>query len=465
MESFNTSSPFNGETLAHFNYLEADQLELKLKQAEQMAHKARRQSWLTRQKILLGLQHNLLAKKHELALLISQEMGKPLAEALAEVEKSATVFSYYAQEGEHQLKSEEVIANYHSMTLTKEPMGIVLSILPWNFPVWQWARVAAPAIAIGNILLFKHAEPTAGVAQVLHQLSAEVEPGQIVNLVISHQQTKAVIEDSRVKGVSFTGSTRGGRQVAAIAGAALKKTVLELGGNDAYVIFNDANLESAVKSCVKSRFLNTGQSCVAGKRFIIHKDVFGDFVNRYRAVTLELKYVFKNTESGDLGPLVNQRACAELERQIDFAKLHSKDRNEFKIEKWIELGSRLASGCYFPVMALIEPPRTKEWMAEELFGPVPQFYSYGKWEEAAQLVNLSPYGLGGGVFTSQSPEAAKSYMQDLDVGMVTFNDFVKSDPRAPFGGVKDSGWGKELSEIGLLEFANLKTSGFGGRSV
>ncbi|MEV4143574.1 NAD-dependent succinate-semialdehyde dehydrogenase [Amycolatopsis sp. NPDC049691] len=377
----------------------------------------------------------------ELARLAHEEMGKPLDEAVAEVEFSASIYSYYAANAEAFLADEpvELLAGEGTAFVRRQPIGVLLGIMPWNYPYYQVARFAAPNLALGNTIVLKHAPQCPESAAALQRIftDAGYPEGCYVNVSASNEQVAEAIADVRVRGVSFTGSERGGAQVAETAGRNLKKVVLELGGSDPFLVLSTEDMEATVQAAVDARFENTGQACNAGKRFIVADDLYDEFLDRFTEKVL--------ANADGLAPLSSVTAAERLEEQVeravaDGATLVCEGRRE---------------GAFFPPGVLTGLSPASPSAAEELFGPVATVYRAGSEAEAVELANSTPYGLGSYVFTTD-PEQAMRVADRIEAGMVFVNGVGLEGPELPFGGIKRSGFGRELGRAGIDEFANKK---------
>lgn len=409
-------------------------------------------SHTSRREIVERIADVLDALRDELAHMMTVEMGKPLSQARAEVDKCSTACRYLASVAATTLASEWIDIDGARTELRYDPMGVVLAIMPWNFPLWQFIRFAAPAILAGNAVVLKHAPNVMGSAELM--VSALHEAGVPVDLVqhlrIDETAVARVIADPRIRAVTFTGSTRGGSAVAALAGAAVKKTILELGGNDPYIVFGDADIAAAVEACVRGRMVNSGQSCIAAKRFLVHASVLGEVTDRLAAAFDALSVGDPMDDATEIGPL---------------ARRDLRDGLLDQVERSLALGARVlthrsqsdmpVNGWYVAPMLLTDASQESPLFREELFGPVAGVWSFTTDEEAVAMANDSRYGLAAAVFT-QDLERASRIAAQLQCGTVAINDFVRSDVRLPFGGVKDSGYGRELGTIGLREFTSIK---------
>ncbi len=393
----------------------------------------------------------LRQRKQELAALITREMGKLSGEAEAEVEKCALVCDYYAENGPRFLADEAVASDASRSYVAYQPLGTVLAVMPWNFPFWQVFRFAAPALVAGNTGVLKHASNVPGCALAIETIfrDAGFPEGVFRSLMIQASQVKGVIEDPRIHAVTLTGSEPAGRQVAAAAGAALKKSVLELGGSDPFIVLEDCDLEETVKQGVASRFLNAGQSCIAAKRFIVVEAIADAFLARFREAVSALRPGDPEDPGTTLAPMARTDLRDELHQQVSDS---------------IEQGAVPLVGCapvegrgafYQPSILDRVGPGMRAW-DEELFGPVAIVIRARDEEEALTIANGSRFGLGGSVWTTDS-ERGERLARRVQSGCCFVNGMVKSDPRLPFGGIKDSGYGRELSWHGIHEFVNAKT--------
>ncbi|PTN08907.1 NAD-dependent succinate-semialdehyde dehydrogenase [Mangrovibacterium marinum] len=415
------------------------------------------QSWRNsgfeqRSGLMLRLGELLLSKKEWLSVLISSEMGKLKREAIAEVEKCAWVCRYYAENAEQFLANEPVDIEARKAFVSYQPLGTVLAVMPWNFPFWQVFRFLAPALMAGNTGLLKHASNVPGCALAIEQMVEEAGfPANVFRtILVAGAELKPIIEDPRVKAVTLTGSTPAGKAVAATAGAVLKKTVLELGGSDPYIILDDAQIPEAARLCASARLLNAGQSCIGAKRFIVLDRVYEAFLEQFLNE-------MKAARFGD--PLDEETLLAPM------ARLDLRDELHQQVQKSVQQGARLLCGGYipegeaafYPATVLADVKAGMPAYDEELFGPVAALFRVKTEEEAIALANDTVFGLGAAVFTSDHEKGLKLAEKGLDAGCVFINDFVKSDPRLPFGGIKQSGYGRELSLVGIREFVNVKT--------
>ena len=448
---FKSINPYNGELLAEFPAWEPEHLEQALAQAAAAAPGWAATAVAERAAVVRRAGMLLRERREGLARLITLEMGKRYGEALGEVDKCALACDYYADHGPAFIADEAIGSDASLSFVAYQPLGTVLAVMPWNFPFWQVFRFAAPALVAGNTGLLKHASNVPQCALAIEEVlrDAGVPAGVFHTLMIRADQVAAVIEDPRVHAVTLTGSEPAGRQVAATAGGCLKKTVLELGGSDPFIVLEDADLELAVQQAVVSRFLNGGQSCIAAKRFIVVDAIADQFLPRFQAAVAALKPGDPMDEGTTLAPLARPDLRDELQRQVSDS---------------IGAGAVALTGCqplpgsntaYAPSILDRVTPGMRAY-SEELFGPVAIVIRARDERDALRIANDSPFGLGGSVWT-QDTVRGEALARQLECGCVFVNGLVKSDPRLPFGGIKRSGYGRELSHHGLREFVNAKT--------
>jgi len=449
--TFRSINPANGNTLGETESFTLSQLEAALNAAATAAPAWRARTLPDRCQLLREAAAVLRRRATELARLITLEMGKPITESQAEVEKSALACEYYADMAPAFLADEVIESDAGRSLVAYQPLGTVLAIMPWNFPFWQVFRFAAPALAAGNTGLLKHASNVPQCALAIEHAFREagLPEGVFRSLMIPSTQVAHVIEDRRVHAVTLTGSEPAGRQVAAAAGAQIKKSVLELGGSDAFVVLEDADLEQAVATAVKSRFLNTGQSCIAAKRFIVVDAVADDFLARFKEGVEALVMGDPLKESTQLGPLARVDLRDELHRQVV-------DSIAQGAEAVTGCNPETGAGAYYQASILDRVRPGIRAYHEELFGPVASVIRALDEEDAVRIANDTDFGLGGSVWTRNRARGERVARQ-LECGCAFVNGLVKSDPRLPFGGIKHSGYGRELSRLGIREFVNAKT--------
>ncbi|HYO63529.1 MAG TPA: NAD-dependent succinate-semialdehyde dehydrogenase [Pyrinomonadaceae bacterium] len=446
-----TVNPATGETVRSFEPLSDAQLEEKLARAAGAFRAWRRVPFAERSRFLRRAAEILEAEKRQFGALMTTEMGKTLKAAVQEVEKCAWVCRFYAESAER-LLAEEVVETTATLSYVRfDPVGVVLAVMPWNFPFWQVFRFAAPALMAGNVGLLKHASNVPQSALAVEEIfrRAGFPEGVFQTLLVGSDKVARVIDDERVAAVTLTGSEPAGSSVAAQAGKQIKKTVLELGGSDPFVVMPSANLHEAVATAVKARNVNNGQSCIAAKRFILHEQVADEFERRFVAALERLKVGDPMDEATDLGPLATRQILEDLDEQV---------------RKSVEAGARLLTGGrrvegpgnFYAPTALADIPEAAPAYREELFGPVASLFRVRDAAEAVRLANDSVFGLGSSVWTNDEEER-RLFVAELEAGSVYVNAMVASDPRLPFGGVKRSGFGRELGGYGIREFVNIKT--------
>ncbi len=404
-----------------------------------------------RSKLMKKASEILLRKKKHYAKIITLEMGKPISESIAEIEKCAWVCEYYADNTESLLKDEEIESDASRSFISFEPLGIILAVMPWNFPFWQVFRFAAPALMAGNVCLLKHASNVPQCALAIEEIfnKAQFPEGAFKTLLIGSNKVKKIIGDTRVQGVTLTGSDIAGSKVAELAGKNIKKTVLELGGSDPFIILSDAVIKDAAAAGIKSKMINAGQSCIAAKRFIVVKSVADDFMKLIIYYMKSLKVGDPMDSNTDIGPLARDDLAEHLLQQV---------RNSVKKGAEVIFGGDRPkrSGAYFNPTILYNVKKGMPAYDEEMFGPVAAIIVVENEEEAIQVANDSQYGLGASIWTTDIEKGTR-LARKIQSGGVFVNGMVKSDPRVPFGGIKRSGYGRELSYLGIKEFLNQKT--------
>lgn len=444
--------PADGSPLA--NYVEDTDavLEQKVESAAAGFRQWRRRSFAERAELLRKLGPRLREQASALADLMADEMGKPVAQGVAEIEKCAEACEFFATHGEAELAPEVVSTDARHSAVHYAPLGPLLAVMPWNFPFWQVVRCLAPALMVGNTVLLKHAANVTGCALALADLLEKcgAPAGVFTPLLLESRRLRSLVQHPAVAAVTLTGSVAAGQAVAALAGAALKKTVLELGGSDPYVVLADADLLHAARVCAMSRLINGGQSCIAAKRFIVVERVRRDF----QAYLFDALGAVRTGDPRDprtqLGPL----ARADLREE-----LHGQVLRSVKAGATCLLGGRIprGPGSYYPVTLLTDVTPGMPVFDEETFGPVAAVVSAGDEAEAIDLANRSSFGLGAAIFSQDVARAQHLAIHELAAGACFVNTFVRSDVRLPFGGIKNSGYGRELGRIGIREFANAKT--------
>ncbi len=451
MSKISSINPYTGKKLATHDAFDLTRLDSVLDSIEDARQQWQKTSLQERAQALRDLAQQLRKQQGKLAKLASEEMGKTLASAEAEVEKCAWVCDYYAEQGPAMLVDEYLPDEDNDGVqrfVSYQPLGVVLAIMPWNFPYWQVFRFLAPALMAGNAALLKHASNVPGCALAIEQVlrDAGLPENLMRTVLVPGSKAQALIDHPVVKAVTFTGSTDAGRRIAAAAGNMLKKTVMELGGSDAYVVLEDADVELAVEKCVTSRLLNNGQSCIAAKRFIVHNNLYGAFAEQMTAAMKKKVMGDPLDKDTDIGPQAREDLCKTLADQVS---------ESIRLGAVLMCGGERDGTFYSPtVLGEVRPGMPA--FDQELFGPVAALIRARSDDEAITLANQSRFGLGAAVFTRDARRGAKIAAEQLQAGACAVNDFVKSDPRMPFGGIKDSGYGRELGRFGIHEFVNIK---------
>ncbi len=444
--------PATGEVIQQYTEMTQEEVYSIIEGTHEAFIKWRESDFKTRSHFMKNAARILRERKDDLAILMAREMGKPVKEGRSEAEKCAWVCDYYSDMAEEFLSPEQIKTEGSRSYICYKPIGVVLAVMPWNFPLWQVFRFAAPALMAGNAGVLKHASNVPGCALEIERIlrDAGFPEDLFRTLLVGNKQVESIIGHPLIKAVTLTGSTPAGKAVAAKAGSMIKKSVLELGGSDPYVILEDADLESAVKECVISRLINTGQSCIAAKRFIVHSSL------KERFESMVVKEMSSATmgdpleESSVIGPMARVDLRDDLHRQV---------------ERSVQLGAlRLLGGfvpeglgAYYPPTVLTDVQKGMPAYDEEMFGPVACIISASDEEDAIRIANDTDFGLGAAIFTRNSEKGERIAAERFQAGCCFVNAFVRSDPRLPFGGIKESGYGRELSREGIREFVNIKT--------
>ena len=447
-----TIDPATGETLKTFTPLTDEEIESKLALAQSTFALYRQTTFAQRSQWLNNAADILERDSLKFAKIMTTEMGKTLQSAIAEAEKCAKVCRFYAEKAPEFLADVTIDSDASQSYVAYQPLGTILAVMPWNFPFWQVFRFAAPALMAGNVGILKHASNVPQCALAIESILSEAgfPEGAFQTLLIGASQVKAIIEDDRVKAATLTGSEPAGAALASAAGQQIKKVVLELGGSDPFIVLESADIQEAVATAVKARMLNNGQSCIAAKRFIVAESISDRFqaelLQKFEALTIG-DPMDKDT---DIGPLATASIRTELHEQVKSA---------------VDLGAKILTGGepisdlpgnYYPPTILTDIPVDSATAQEEFFGPVALLFTVKNIDEAIALANNIPFGLGGSAWTND-PEEIKRLTKEIEAGAVFINGMVKSDPRLPFGGIKRSGYGRELSSQGIHEFVNIKT--------
>ncbi len=444
-------NPATEEVIGTYDLANSPEIDQVLERSASAFRKWRRTPIPERQRPTRLLAAVLRAKKTELAKMITSEMGKPITEAEAEIEKCAWNCETYAEIGPQLLADKPAPSAASESYIQFLPLGPILAVMPWNFPFWQVFRFAAPAVMAGNTAVLKHASNVPGCSLNIAQtfLDAGFPEGVFQSMLVPGSAATRLIDDRRIAAVTLTGSNLAGSQVAAAAGAAIKKTVLELGGSDPFIVLDDADLDAAVATGVKSRFQNTGQSCIAAKRFIVVEKVFSSFAERFVAAVAALKTGQPVERDTQVGPLARNDLREGIEKQV---------AESIALGAKVLVGGRRlpGKGFFYAPTVLSEVAPSFPAGCEEVFGPVAALMRVRDDEEAIAVANSSRFGLGSSLWT-RDLDKARRLAREIEAGQVFVNGMVASDPRLPFGGIKESGYGRELSEFGIREFVNIQT--------
>ncbi|AFL82328.1 NAD-dependent aldehyde dehydrogenase [Aequorivita sublithincola DSM 14238] len=445
---FKSINPYNGTIVGTYTAETDEGVSKKLDDAEIAFKSWRKVPLQKRAEMMVKAGEILKENVEEYAKMISLEMGKPLSESRAEVNKCATVCDYYAKNAEKFLADEIIETDARKSFVRHDPIGAVLAIMPWNFPFWQVFRFAAPTLIAGNVAILKHAPNVFGCAEQIEAIfkKSGFPEGVFQNLIVHHDKTETIIAHDATKAITLTGSERAGAAVAQISGKYIKKTLLELGGNNAFIVWDDADIDKAVATALKARMLNCGQSCIAAKRFILMENIYEEFVSKFTVAVKNLKSGNPLEDGVQVGPLARKDLADQLQEQV---------------RKSIEMGAELLlggkqNGAYHEPTVLGNVKPGMPAFSEETFGPLAAMIKVKTIEEAFELSEQSRYGLGVTVCTTNI-EKALEYAGEVSDGAYFINELVKSDPRLPFGGEKRSGYGRELSKDGMMEFMNRKT--------
>jgi succinate-semialdehyde dehydrogenase / glutarate-semialdehyde dehydrogenase len=446
-----TVSPATGETLATFEALRDGEIEARLQRAVEAFRVNRARRFDERSRLMRRAADCLEQRKNEYGRLITIEMGKPVKAAIAEVQKCALVCHYYAEHTAAFLADESVKTDAEETFIRCEPLGPVLAVMPWNFPFWQVFRFAAPALMTGNVGLLKHASNVPQSALAIESVfrDAGFDQYEFQTLLITSDQVQRVLEDERVRAATLTGSEPAGASVAGTAAKHIKKSVLELGGSDPFIVMPSADLDEAVKIGVKARIVNNGQSCIAAKRFIVHESIADEYEKRFVDAMKALRVGDPLDESTEIGPLASPQIVRDLEKQVQA----SIDAGAKVLTGGKRIGER---GNFFAPTVLTNLPLDAPASHEETFGPVASMFRARDAEHAIEIANATTFGLAASVWTRDRDEANR-FIDGIEAGQVFVNAMVASDPRVPFGGVKHSGFGRELGVYGIREFVNVKT--------
>jgi succinate-semialdehyde dehydrogenase/glutarate-semialdehyde dehydrogenase len=448
MNTITTINPYTQEELKTYNLISDAELKQKLNLADKQF-----QSWKTteiqdRCSLMYKVAELLIERKETYAKLMTEEMGKPITQGISEIEKCAWVCDFYAKNAEDFLADQLIETDAEESFISYDPLGVILAIMPWNYPFWQVMRFAAPTLMAGNTALLKHASSTTQCALEIQKLfeDAGFPKGCFQTLLVSHDQIESIIGNDIVKAVSLTGSEGAGRKIAEIAGKNLKKAVLELGGNNACIVLKDADLDKHIETMVWARMQNAGQSCIAAKRFIVVEDIYDEFLTKFKAKVESYVVGNPREDKTEVASMASVCLAEDVEEQV---------KNSLDKGAKVIYGNKREDALYYPTIlenVTVEMPVFKE----EVFGPVAAIIKVKDEDEAYEMASNSKFGLGSMVFTKNT-DKAKKRIGDIADGAFFVNELVKSDPRLPFGGTKASGYGRELSKEGIMEFINAKT--------
>lgn len=444
-------NPATGETIKTFEPLSEAQIDEKLQRAAETFRVYRLTTFEARESMMMRAAEILETEKNDFARLMTMEMGKPIKGAVGEAEKCAWVCRYYGENARQHLTDKFVDTNAKKSYVRFQPLGPVLAVMPWNFPFWQVFRFAAPALMAGNVGLLKHASNVPQCALAIEDIlrRAGFPEGAFQTLLVGSDAVPRILEDRRVVAATLTGSEPAGRSVASIAGKQIKKTVLELGGSDAFIVMPSAELEEAVTTAVKARTINNGQSCIAAKRFIVAADIYDEFERKFVEEMKTLRVGDPLDEASDIGPLATEQILKDVDEQV---------KTSVAAGALVLTGGKKLdrAGNYYEPTVLVNIPPNSPASCEEVFGPVAMLFRVKNIDEAIDLANATTFGLGAAAWTND-PNEQERFIDEIEAGCVFINGMVASDPRLPFGGIKNSGYGRELSEFGIREFVNIKT--------
>lgn len=448
---FRTINPANEEVLEEYEIWSKERTYQALQKADQCFSKWKTRDFSERKHLFAQLALVLKEQRDEFARIMTQEMGKPFKEARAEVDKCILACDYFSNLSGEWLSDLSMLQDDPKVDVVSRPLGVILGIMPWNFPLWQVIRFALPTLAIGNVVVVKHAPNTWGTSLKLAKAFAKAgfPEASYTHLSIDVDQVPLIVADPLLRGVSLTGSTRAGRAVASLAGQWIKPCVLELGGSDPYIVLDDANLDLAAEKCVVARMQNGGQSCIAAKRWIVAENVFEEFLERVKILIESYPCSDPEEEDSRLGPMARKDLLEHLKDQVNAATSRG-------AVVAYQGNNNLKRGFYYPATLLTGLEKAPLPQDEEIFGPVACLYKAKSNEDALAIAHQSTYGLGAAIFSGDEKRAIAWARNHIEAGMVAVNGMVRSDPRWPFGGIRDSGFGRELTWLGAKEFSNQK---------
>ena len=445
-----SKNPYSESIIEEYNSYDKDKTIELINSAQESFMEWKNFKLEKRLEIIEKIKSNLVLKKMDCAYKITEEMGKPITESIAEIEKCIWLCDYYIENGDKFLKDEIIKTDATKSYVSFEPLGVILGIMPWNFPFWQVFRFVIPAILSGNTTMVKHASNVSGCCLMIEEIfSYQIDCKIFYSLLLPSSKINHVIKDPIIKAISLTGSEKAGSSVGSIAGSEIKKILLELGGADAFIVCRDADLIKASKKAVLARMLNAGQSCIAAKRFIVHKDIKEDFINNIIKILDNMKLDDPSNTTTQIGPLARKDILSDLKIQLEDAlKKGAKLR--------YQMSDVPSNGYFFPPSIVDDVNPSMDIYYNETFGPLFTIFSYTDEKEAINIANDTKYGLGGSIW-SQNIKNAEKMAHQIYTGAIFINEMTKSDPRLPFGGVGISGFGRELGSYGVKEFVNIKT--------
>ncbi|TPN84438.1 NAD-dependent succinate-semialdehyde dehydrogenase [Aquimarina algicola] len=443
-----TIYPFTGEILKEYKRFTEEQVIETINKSAEIFQTWKSISLDKRINKLNNLKKTLEEQKEQCANFITHEMGKPYKESIAEIEKCIWLIEFYKENAIQFLSDDIIKTEAQESFISYDPMGVILAIMPWNYPFWQVLRFAIPTLTAGNTVLVKHADNVTGCALAIQRVfeTAGYQEGCFQTVLVSHKQVRSIIENKNIKAVTLTGSEKAGKAISKITGEHLKKTVLELGGNNACIIWEDADLDKYIKTIVNARMQNAGQSCIAAKRFIIVEEIYDEFVEKFKSELQKLRFGAPTDPKTEISTLAKEDFVKELQEQIN---------ESLKMGAKVVIGNKYKKAFFEPTIIENVTPGMPVF-DEEVFGPVAAFTKAEDREHSIQLASQSKFGLGTMLFT-EDIENARKQIDKIEDGAFFINEMVKSDPRLPFGGTKNSGYGRELSKEGILEFVNKKT--------
>ena len=444
-------NPFSEKIINTYQYLSNKEISIKINDAHNSFLLWKEKDFNLKNKLLKRLINNLSTNIDQYALMITQEMGKPISESIAEINKCIFLCNYYLENSELHLKSSMIDLDSQIAEIKNEPLGVLLGIMPWNFPFWQVFRFSIPSIMAGNTVMIKHAPNTFGCGELINEIFIKSGyPKDIfTSLIIKHNQVESIVSNKKIQAISLTGSDRAGSAVGTIAGKYIKKTLFELGGSDPFVVYSDADIKLAVEDAISAKFLNAGQSCISPKRFFIHQDISKKFIQKIVEKIKLLKIGNPEDKDTNIGPLSKKEFVENINNQID---------------KSIALGSEIIfkasysnpKGFFMVPIVLVSTNLNVPIFKEEVFGPVVSIYIFNNNDNVLKIANDTDYGLGASLWTKNN-QIIDKFKKNINSGALFINGMTKSDPRIPFGGIKKSGYGRELSIDGIKEFINIKT--------